>query len=114
MPCVRPERRLNAGGALNAYQDGLSDLYAAGIRAGVCLLNIPSDATVYNAAGLVFLCLPVPDGEAPTGEKATEFVRSIDGQRAKNHTVHCEGGIVGTGTMPAAYFISQGDTRRRR
>jgi hypothetical protein len=112
MPYLHPDRRLNSGGALNAYQDELSDLYAAGVRAVVCLLNIPSDAAVYNTAGFAFLCLPVPDGGAPTKEQATEFVRFAGEQRAKNHVVavHCEGGIGRTGTMLAAYFISQGST----
>jgi hypothetical protein len=50
MPFVYPERRMNSGGALNAYDDELSVLYEAGIRAVVSLLNIPSDATVYESA----------------------------------------------------------------
>jgi hypothetical protein len=43
---VHPDRRMNQGSALNAYDDELSMLYTAGVRAVVCLLNMPSDAPV--------------------------------------------------------------------
>src|SRR6266478_5883283 len=66
MPFIHSERRLNMGGALTAYDDELLALYAAGVRAVVCLLNIPSDAAVYESAGFAFKCLPVPDGGTPT------------------------------------------------
>ena len=52
MPFIHPERRLNRGGLLTAYEDALPALYAAGIRAVVSLLNIPSDTAVYEALGL--------------------------------------------------------------
>ena len=48
MPFIHPERRLNSGGPLTAYEDELPDLYSAGVRAVVSLLNIPSDAPVYE------------------------------------------------------------------
>jgi protein-tyrosine phosphatase len=114
MPYLHPDRRLNAGCASNAYQDELIDLYAVGIRAVVSLLNIPSDTAVYNAAGFAFLCLPLPDGGAPTIEQATEFVDFVDEQRAQNCpvAVHCEGGVGRTGTMLAAYLVSHGNSAR--
>jgi atypical dual specificity phosphatase len=59
MPFIHAERRLNGGGALDAYDDELPILYNAGVRAIVSLLNIPSDASVYQSAGFDFLCLPV-------------------------------------------------------
>lgn len=68
MPYIHPERRMNLGGALGDYDDDLPGLHAAGIRAVVSLLNIPSDAAVYESAGFAFLCLPVPDGAAPSVE----------------------------------------------
>lgn len=40
MPFVHPERRLNMGGPLAAYEDELPALCAAGVRAVVSLLNI--------------------------------------------------------------------------
>jgi protein-tyrosine phosphatase len=112
MPFVHPERRLNSGGSLNAYDDELPELHAAAIRGVVCLLNIPSDAAVFESAGFAFLCLPVPNGHAPTTEQAVEFIRFVDKLRAMNQAVavHCEGGLGRTGTMLAAYLIAKGET----
>jgi hypothetical protein len=112
MPYLHPERRLNRGGALNAYDDELPVLYSAGIRAVVSLLNIPSDEAVFGSAGFSFLCLPVADGGAPTLDQASEFVRFVQEQRAAGRpvAVHCEAGLGRTGTMLAAYLISRGDT----
>jgi hypothetical protein len=56
MPYVALERRMNQGGALEAYDDELSSLAQAGIRAFVCLLNMPSDSQVFESAGFSFRC----------------------------------------------------------
>ena len=56
-------------------------LYDAGIRVVVSLLNIPSDKAVCESAGFAFMCLPVPDGEAPTTGQALEF----KGRPSKRH-----------------------------
>jgi atypical dual specificity phosphatase len=110
MPFIHPERRLNQGGDLNKYDDELPLLYSAGVRAVVSLLNIPSDAAVYESAGFTFLCLPLLDGDAPTKEQAVEFVRFVRQQRSKERpvAVHCEAGLGRTGTMLAAYFNLRG------
>jgi hypothetical protein len=110
MPFIYIDRRLNLGGPISAYDDDLPVLYSAGIRAVVSLLNIPSDASVYESAGFSYLCLPVPDGGAPTMEQAKEFVRFLGEQRAAGRpvAVHCEAGLGRTGTMLAAYLISDG------
>src|SRR5262245_10620913 len=112
MPFIQPDRRMAGGGSLKDFDDELSVLYSAGIRAVVSLLNTPSDASVYESAGFSFLCLPVPDGSAPTFEQAAEFVRFVDHQRASKRpvAVHCAAGIGRTGTLIAAYLIAEGES----
>src|ERR1041385_3979638 len=92
MPFVHPDRRLVMNAPLAAYDDELPVLHAAGIRAVVCLLNIPIDAVVYGSAGFEFLWLPIADGCAPTMKQADEFIRFVNQQRAAKRPVagHCE------------------------
>lgn len=112
MPFVHPERRLNQGGALNAYEDELPVLYSAGVRAVVSLLNIPSDTAIYQSVGFDFLCLPVADGGAPTFEQALQFVGFVEKNRVLRQpvAVHCEAGLGRTGTMIAVYLIAKGES----
>ncbi len=109
MPFVHPERRMQHDAGLTAFNDDLPVLYEAGIRSVVCLLNIPTDAPVYEAAGFAFTANPIPDFHPPEIEQAfaiLDFIR----QAPKAVAVHCHGGIGRTGTILAAYLIQQGSS----
>ncbi len=112
MPFLHPDRRMNRGGNLTKYDDDLTLLHRAGIRAVVSLLGISVDSFVYESAGFSFLDLPVPDGCAPTIDQASIFVRFVREQRSNNRpvAVHCEAGIGRTGTLIAVYLISEGES----
>jgi CheY-like chemotaxis protein len=112
MPFIHPERRLNMGGLLAAYDDELPALHAAGVRAVVSLFNLPSDTAIYESAGFGFKCLPVRGGGAPTFEQAHDFIVFVDRQLAAGLpvAVHCEAGLGRTGTMLATYLISRGES----
>ena len=114
MPYIATDRRMNLGGDLNSYDDELPVLHRVGIRAVVCLLNLPSDAAVFESAGFRFLCSPVAYGLAPSFEQARATVEFIDGCRAEKLpvAVNCEGGLGRTGTAIAAYQICKGMTAR--
>lgn len=114
MPYVATDRRMSLGGNLDAYDDELPVLHRAGIRAIVCLLNLPSDTPVFESAGFKFLCAPVEYGLAPSFEQAKAIIEFIDVCRADKLpvAVHCEGGLGRTGCAIAAYHICKGMTAR--
>ena len=114
MPCLALERRMNLGGTIDAYDDELPSLKRAGIGAFVCLLNLPTDAGVFESAGFKFYCAPVPNGEPPGKEQARSISAFIDDCRARGWpvAVFCEAGLGRTGTVIAAYLIEKGMNAR--
>jgi len=110
MPYIALDRRMNHDGALNAYEDELLSLDQAGIKAFVCLLNLPADASVFESAGFEFQCAPVENGCPPSREQVKQITAFIDGcrVRALPVAVFCEAGLGRTGTVIASYFIQKG------
>lgn len=111
MPAPRfAYERYEVDSAVDAFADDLPALVDAGIGAVVCLLNLPQVAPLYRSANLAFLLMPIPDGGVPSVEQAMEVVAFIESQRAGGRcvAVHCEAGLGRTGTVLAAYLISQG------
>jgi atypical dual specificity phosphatase len=114
MPYVASDRRMNLGGDLEEYDDELPHLHRAGIRALVCLLNLPGDVPVFESAGFVIRCWPVANGQALSVPQANAFVEFVDDCRLKHLpvAVFCEAGLGRTGTAISAYLIRQGKTAR--
>jgi atypical dual specificity phosphatase len=110
MPYVDSQRRLNLGGSLNDYPDDLPLMYSAGIRAFVCLLNIPSDEQIFQDAGFAYKCLPINNGCAPDLRQAEQLIDFVSVNRRQNRpvAVSCEAGLGRTGTMIATYLIHEG------
>jgi len=112
VPYVSAERRLNFGGPLGNYPDDLPLMYSVGVRAVVCLLNIPSDAPVFEIAGFEFRCWPMLDGLPPTLEQVREFVDFVRACRSRKLPVatFCQAGLGRTGTMLACFLVHEGKT----
>jgi atypical dual specificity phosphatase len=110
MPFISPERRLNTGGPLTAFDDDLPMLHDEGVRAVVGLLSIPGDASVFATAGFNFKYLPLPEGKPPTIDQVNEFIIFVERQRWVSNpvVVYGEEGFGRVGTMLSAYLIHTG------
>jgi hypothetical protein len=110
MPFLDPRRYDPPGHSIDAFADELPALWQAGVRAIVCLLNMPSAALAYSSAGFNFQCLPIADGDAPSLKQGDTFLRFVaaEHQLGRAVAVHCEAGIGRTGVMLAAYLVASG------
>lgn len=91
-------------------EEALQDIKQRGFGALVSLDEDGLDRESVDRAGLAYLHLAIPDFAAPEMEQAEEFLAFADEQRTLDHPIllHCRGGYGRTGTMIAAYLISQG------
>ncbi len=83
-----------------------------GIQILLSLSEDPLRRDWVNEAGLLVLHVPVEDMEAPTQEQLDRCVSAINRARQQKMgvAIHCTAGLGRTGSILAAYFVSQGFT----
>ncbi len=92
--------------------EDLPQIYQAGLRGLVSVMDEPSGIKEYQEAGLSALWVPIIGGKAPTVAQVKEFIAFATPIIAQNHpvAVHCTSGNRRTGTLLAAYLVAQGET----
>ncbi len=99
------------GGMSRPPLEDLPQLYQAGIRGIVSVMDEPSGIKEYQESGFAALWVPITGGKAPTVEQVKEFVAFADPILAKNEPVivHCTSGNRRTGTLLASYLVAKGE-----
>ena len=102
-------------GMSRPLSEDLSQLYQAGMRGIVSVMDEPSGIEEYKEAGFQALWLPITGGKPPTVEQVKEFVKFAEPLVDNNQpvVVHCTSGNRRTGTLLAAYLIAQGEDPER-
>ena len=105
------------GLAAHAFPDSPDDLLRLrkeGVQIVITLTEDPLPRRWINDAGLMAVHIPVEDLSPPTEFQLELAVQTI--QRAKRSgfgaAIHCQAGLGRTGTVIAAYLVSQGLTAR--
>ena len=99
-------------GRFESLTDDVAFLGRKGIGCLVSLTEEPPDGEVLEAAGIEQQHIPVEDFTAPTIEQMAELVAIVEASVAEGTAVgvHCTAGLGRSGTMAAAYLVSQGAT----
>jgi atypical dual specificity phosphatase len=104
------KRPLLAGLAMPRDREEFTWLRAHGIQVLLSLSEDPARRDLVNDAGLMSVHEPIDDFTAPSVEQLERCVSVIDRAHAQNMgvAVHCGAGKGRTGTILAAWLVSQG------
>ena len=91
-------------------EEDLAWLQSAGIRVLVSLTEEPVPEKALEKYGMTGLHLPVEDFTPPTLEQMDRFIGEVDRAKLEDFAlgIHCTAGKGRTGTMLAAYLVTQG------
>ncbi len=91
--------------------EDLPQLYQAGMRGIVSVMDEPSGIKEYEETGFQALWLPITGGKPPSLEQVKQFVRFTKPLIEENQPVviHCTSGNRRTGTLLAAYLVAEGE-----
>ncbi|MFX1342782.1 MAG: dual specificity protein phosphatase family protein [Promethearchaeota archaeon] len=99
-----------AGSSMPLGRQDLERLVDQGIEVLVTAMEESLDENLANDVGLEYHYYPVPPFGTPTLQQINDFVDLVNTNRIKNRPVaiHCYMGWGRTGTLLAAYLISEG------